>query len=52
MLSITTNIFVMAGGAPWENMLNGAVNSLREIWERIIYVTSIHGLSAVLTFNK
>ena len=35
-----------------ESMLNGAVNSLREMWERMIHVTSIRGLSAASTFNK
>jgi len=42
----------MAGGAPRESMLNGAVNSLREMLEWMIHVTSIRGLSAALTFNK
>jgi len=52
LLSTTTTIFVMAGGAPRENMLNRAVNSLREMMEQMIHVTSIRDLSSPLTFNK
>jgi hypothetical protein len=49
---ITTTIFVMAGEACRDSMLDGAVKSLREIWEGMIHMTSIHGLSAALIFNK
>lgn len=48
LLSQVEVLVVMAGGAPRESMLNGAVNSLRNGF----HVTSIRGLSAAFTFSN